>query len=119
MIFWHSHNQYLVPVQLSMLLVALVFNTKFGRDSQYIFSYLGLIRVRKNLENETTEKILKNLQNCLDYGHILGQFYPSTQITVEYSVERICKQYLPNLESTKIWQTKPHAKADNISINYL
>jgi len=48
-------------------------------------------------------KIVENLKNCFDYGHILGQTKPSSQKIVDHRVESICKQYLPNLESKNIW----------------
>jgi len=63
-------------------------------------------------------KIVKSLQNCFDYGHILEQINPSTQKIVEHSVESLCKQYLPNLESKNVWETKPQVRKDNISINH-
>jgi len=73
---------------------------------------------QKVWETKSQAKIVKKLQNCLDYGHILGQINPSSQIIVNHRVESLCKQYLPNLESKNIWETKPKARKDNISINH-
>jgi len=76
------------------------------------------LRKKKVWETKPQAKILKNLLNCFDYGHILGQINPSTQTIVKHRVQSLCKQYSPNLESKNIWETKPQAKKDNISINH-
>jgi len=71
------------------------------------------LRAKKVWETKPQAKIVKSLQNCLDYGHILGKINPSTQLIADHSVESLCKQYLPNLESKNILETKPQAKKDN------
>ena len=45
---------------------------------------------QKNVwEMKPQAKIVENLLNCLEYGHILGQINPSTQIIVDHRVESL------------------------------
>jgi len=76
------------------------------------------LQAKKSLGNKSTGKNVKRLLNCLDYGLILEKINPSTQMIVDHRVERLCKQYSPNLNSKNIRETKSQAKKDNISINY-
>jgi len=78
---------------------------------------LYLCEPKKVWETKPQAKNEKRLQNCLDYGHILRQINPSTQIIVEHSVESLCKQNPPNLESKNIRETKLKARNEIISRN--